>query len=175
MAWLTDLGYRVWYDEIDMGNNITASMSEGIKNSTVVLVCANSTYQGRPNCMYELRETARLYPDKIVRLLVEGVNFYGDLSQQPAPPNRYWKSSVKGDKSSADYGKPLEVVVSQEMEDIIMFPKRMLCDIGQVAQDPLWQTPDQVTPDLLEKLKKAVQPLVAMLSKGGCQPSMPKQ
>ena len=82
---------------------------------------------------------------------------------------------MKGDKSSADYGKPLEVVISQEMEDIIIISKRMLCDIGQVAQDPLWQTPDQVTPELLEKLKKKVQPLVAMLSKGGCQPSMPKQ
>ncbi len=81
---------------------------------------------------------------------------------------------MKGDKSSADYGKPLEVVVSQEMEDIIKVPTRMFCDISRVAQDPLWQTPYQVTPELIERLKMAFQPLVKMLSNAGCHPSMKK-
>ena len=148
MAWLTDLGYRVWYDEIDMGNNIPASMSEGIANSTVVLVCANSTYQGRPNCMFELRETARLYPDKILILLVEGLDY----------TKVRWSTSNK--------------VISQEVKDILQFDTKMYCPINLVAQNPLWQTPDQVTPAMFEELRRAVQPLVTILSNAGCQPSM---
>lgn len=71
-AWLTSLGYRVWYDQNEMGYDLQASMREGIAKSTIVLVCVNSTYQSRQNCMFELKETARLHPNKkIVSLILE--------------------------------------------------------------------------------------------------------
>lgn len=37
-----------------MGYDLNSSMQEGIKNSTVVLVCLSQLYQTRPNCLKEL-------------------------------------------------------------------------------------------------------------------------
>ena len=159
-SWLTDLGYRVWYDQNDMGNNIPKSMSEGIRNSKIVLVCANSTYQGRPNCMFELRETTSLYPEKIVTLLVEGqVDKTSKISC--LPPKKIWASS--------------SLTVSKEMQGILKFSEMMYCHIGVVAQDKRWKSPDQIPPELVVCLLKAVQPLVSILNNAGCQPSMPRK
>jgi serine/threonine protein kinase len=54
---LVKLGYRVWYDQNDMGRDIIESMNTGIENSSVVLACVNSIYQNRQNCMFELKES----------------------------------------------------------------------------------------------------------------------
>ena len=101
-------------------------MSEGIINSKIVLVCANSVYQGRPNCMFELREAARLYPDKIVTLLVEGqVDKTSKISC--LPQNKIWASSI--------------LTVSKEMQSILKFSEMMYCLIGYGAQDKRWKSP----------------------------------
>ena len=143
-----------------MGNDISKAMSEGIINSKIVLVCANSVYQGRPNCMFELREAARLYPDKIVTLLVEGHDMKASkiscLSQ-----NKIWTSSGN--------------TVSKEMDNILKFTEMMYCHIGSVAQDERWKSPDQIPPELVVDLSKAVQPLISILNNAGCQPSMPRK
>jgi hypothetical protein len=135
-------------------------MSEGIRNSKIVLVCANSTYQGRPNCMFELRETARLYPEKIVTLLVEGHDMKASkiscLSQ-----NKIWTSSGN--------------TVSKEMDNILKPTEMMYCHIGFVAQDKRWKSPDQIPPELVVDLLKAVQPLVSILNNADCLPSMPRK
>ena len=52
---LSNLGYKVWYDEKDMGHNLTQCMSDGIKRSKVVLVFLNELYQKRDNCRLEMK------------------------------------------------------------------------------------------------------------------------
>ena len=52
-------GYVTWFDVDHMGHNLEASMKEGIARSKVMVACVDSGYQGRPNCMLELRH-ARL-------------------------------------------------------------------------------------------------------------------
>ena len=39
--------YRVWYDENEMGWDLSRSMKEGIDNSQLVLVCLNQLYESR--------------------------------------------------------------------------------------------------------------------------------
>lgn len=69
-------GYRVFYDEHDMGANIQQSMYNGVRKSSVVLICLNKDYQNRPNCMFELNEAYAASQDpslnvKIVLLVLE--------------------------------------------------------------------------------------------------------
>jgi hypothetical protein len=62
----------------------------------------------------------------------------------------------------------------------MQFDNKMYCDISRIAQNPLWKRrqsspddePDQYTPEMLDALRKAVQPLLKILSNAGCQPSM---
>lgn len=62
--YLTRMGYRVWYDQFNMGHDLRKSMEQGIARSHLMLVCVNKTYQERPNCMFELETAAQKYPDK---------------------------------------------------------------------------------------------------------------
>jgi hypothetical protein len=63
-------GYKVWYDQLDMGHDLDGSMKGGISNSNIVLVCLNKSYQERPNCMKELR-WAVSFAKEIVVLVIE--------------------------------------------------------------------------------------------------------
>ena len=53
-------GYRVWYDQNEMGFDLVKSMKEGIERSTVVLCCVDSIYQQRDNCMLEARHARQV-------------------------------------------------------------------------------------------------------------------
>ncbi len=55
---LSSAGYKVWYDENDLGYDLKKSMKDGIEKSTVVLVCLNQTYENRENCMFELKHAS---------------------------------------------------------------------------------------------------------------------
>ena len=56
----------------EMGYDLVASMQNGISNSRIVLVCLNSIYQTRENCMFELREASKCDPTKqIITLFIE--------------------------------------------------------------------------------------------------------
>ena len=68
------LGYRVWYDQAEMGWDLTKSMNDGVKRSTVMLACVDKGYQERPNCMLELCAAKALVdPVKpVVVVLTEG-------------------------------------------------------------------------------------------------------
>ena len=69
-------GFTVWYDQKDMGFDLTESMRQGIANSKVVIACINEGYQTRPNCMYELREAAALKKTKpLVTLFIQSEPF----------------------------------------------------------------------------------------------------
>jgi serine/threonine protein kinase len=57
---LVNRGYRVWYDQNEMGYNIKESIQQGIENSKVVLACVNSVFQTREHCMDELKEARKL-------------------------------------------------------------------------------------------------------------------
>lgn len=66
---LSKAGYKVWYDQNNMGHDLSKSMSAGIEKSKAVVVCANKNYQNRPNCMYELKEARRLHKTVFVLLV----------------------------------------------------------------------------------------------------------
>ena len=72
-AILATAGYRVWYDVLEMKWDLDKSMSDGVKNSSVVIACVNTTYQNRPNCMKELNMAAAIDDPKkpIVCLVTE--------------------------------------------------------------------------------------------------------
>lgn len=63
-------GYRIWYDQSDMGHDLEESMRKGISSSQAVLVCLNSVYLTRSNCLFELRE-AKKQNKPIITLLIE--------------------------------------------------------------------------------------------------------
>jgi hypothetical protein len=67
---LTKLNYRVWYDQNDIGSDIKESMDFGVKNSTIVIACINNTYQGRDNCMIELK-TAVDAGKTVIKIVLE--------------------------------------------------------------------------------------------------------
>ena len=71
---LTQSGFRVWFDQNEMGYDLQHSMRAGIANSKVVVVCASKEYQKRPNCMFELDEARRA--GKLVVVLVIDENIF---------------------------------------------------------------------------------------------------
>jgi hypothetical protein len=52
---LSATGYKVWYDQKDMGHDLNQSMRTGIVDSNIILVCLNEAYQNSTNCLKELR------------------------------------------------------------------------------------------------------------------------
>jgi serine/threonine protein kinase len=68
---LTRLGYRVWYDQNEMGHDMVQSMKQGIASSKVVIICLSKTFQKRENCMFELREAAVNNPKPIVTIVTD--------------------------------------------------------------------------------------------------------
>jgi serine/threonine protein kinase len=69
-AMLSAMGYRVWFDQNQMGNNLRDSMKEGIENSTVVIACVNSMYEKSGNCKYELEIAVQL-KKPIITIMLE--------------------------------------------------------------------------------------------------------
>ena len=144
---LVSQGYRVWYDENEMGWDLVKSMKDGIEMSKVVLCCLNHKYQARPNCMLELTETVKTYPDKkVVSLLLDKFNLRDNVWVLP-------DGSVQP--------------VSAELTANIDLTNFKYVDISQVAKDPVWypasndpdDAPDKPTPVLL----KALEPLLKNL------------
>jgi hypothetical protein len=62
-------GYRVWYDQNDMGYDLDNSMHTGIKNSQVTVVCLSRKYQSSHNCLKELKWAVNEGKPVIVLLL----------------------------------------------------------------------------------------------------------
>ena len=150
-AALVDLGFTVWYDENDMGYDLQASMQDGIRKCKVFLCCLNSTYESRDNCMFELRETRRLHPDKpVVTLLLQ--NPFGDPSKDPGA----WDAK-------------------QETRDLLNFKGAMFCDLSKsVAVNERFKPShaDGPTPELLKELAVALAPLVKILKSVNCTPTL---
>ena len=67
---LSECGYRVWIDKKNMGHDLVASMTDGVKAATVFLCVVSRDYQTSPNCMFELAQ-ARLLGKPIVVLVAD--------------------------------------------------------------------------------------------------------
>jgi serine/threonine protein kinase len=70
---LVEAGFRVWYDKIDMGANLIDSMSKGIQNSRVFLVCLSEDYINSKNCSFELGEAKKCNKPILAVLLDKSV------------------------------------------------------------------------------------------------------
>ncbi len=66
--YLEDMGYKVWYDEFDMQWDLERSMKESIANSKVFLACISRLFEGRPFCMFCMKEASKLGTKPIVVL-----------------------------------------------------------------------------------------------------------
>jgi serine/threonine protein kinase len=118
-AILSTVGYRVWYDMLEMKWDLDKSMNEGVKNSSVVVACVNSTYQSRPNCIKELRMANEIDNPKkpIVCLVTESVplswaseelkglcsfeaNMYCDIGKHALLGNEAWENPTEDMVSS---------------------------------------------------------------------------
>ena len=104
---LTTIGYRVWYDQDEMGWDLQASMKKGISKSKVMLVCFDALYQSRPNCMFELKEAAKLQSVKEYPIIL--------LVLQP---------------NLTDW-------ISMECKELCQVDKKLYIDISKVASLPL--------------------------------------
>ncbi len=147
---LNSHGYRVWYDENDIGWDLAKSMQEGIENSQVVLVCLNKAYEASRNCMFELIESSKTNK-KIVTLVTE-------------PDPFGWAGS------NATHGN---------VRDLCQLSTKMFIDIGELCVKPGWPAEndplDTPVPDaLLYELREKVAELIRLLQGGSltCMPSL---
>ena len=150
MKFLNSSGYRVWYDQNEMGWDVSRSMTDGIENSQIVLVCLNKLYLGSKNCMFELVESRKINKN-IVTLVTESDPFA-------------WAGS------NTTYGNAM---------DLCQLSSKMFVDVGELCAKPGWPAEnDNNTPvpdELLDELKTKVSELVYYIQGAPlhCRPSMP--
>jgi hypothetical protein len=147
---LNSYGYRVWYDQNEMGWDLSRSMKDGIENSQIVLVCLNKLYLSSKNCMFELVESRKINKN-IVTLVTESDPFA-------------WAGS------NTTYGNAM---------GLCQLSSKMFIDIGELCAKPGWPAEDDnITPvpdELLDELKKKVSELIYYIQGAPlrCRPSMP--
>ena len=148
---LNSYGYRVWYDENEMGWDLSKSMKDGIENSQIVLVCLNKLYLSRENCMFELIESCRINKNIVT------------LATEPDP--FAWAGS------NTTHGNAY---------DLCQLSTKMFIDIGKLYAKPGWPAendpPDTPVPDeLMEELKDKISELVRYIQGDPfhCKPSLP--
>ncbi len=148
---LNSHGYRVWYDENEMGWDLSRSMKEGIENSQLVLVCLNKLYESRQNCMYELSESYKNNKN-IVTLVTE--------------PNPFsWVGTT------TTYG---------DAHELCQLSTKMFIDIGELCTKPGWPAENDpldtpIPNELLDELKEKIAVLIRLIQGAPlhCMPSMP--
>ena len=110
---LVKYGYRVWYDEVEMKQNMTKSMEEGIERSKVVVVCLNKLYPTKPNCMFELDTAVALGKHIITIVLDENVMSWANDKVKDACGISTVGGSMYVDMSrlaKEDWENPMEVM-----------------------------------------------------------------
>jgi pullulanase/glycogen debranching enzyme len=137
------LGYRVWYDQNEMGYDIALSMKDGINKSEVIIICANNLYQSRPNCMFELREAVK-NDKKIIALFIEENPFV-------------WAN---------DELKTLAKIDTNMFVDLSEIAKLDWDNNNNISND----NDDNEMEEAIKKLKGDLQVLVTLLSELGCYP-----
>lgn len=130
---LTRHGYRVWYDQNDMGYDLHQSMRDGVDNSVVFLACINTVYQKSTNCLFELDHASNsIPPRKIIALSTE--------------PH---SSTITGPFSYA----------TDKIKDKCKFSSTMFVDVGKVASQA-WESPNGPTKDMIKSLTDELAPLL---------------
>ena len=121
-------GYTVWYDVHHMGYDLVKSMQEGIENSTVVLVCVDSKYQKRDNCMLELRHAHKVVTQRGHRTkCIIGVMMEDGIDR------------------GANWG-------TNEVKDILGTKGKMFVNLHEL-NSPAWEDPDGPTEQMLQELR----------------------
>jgi len=69
---LSNAGYRVWMDSLEMGLDLNGSMTQGIAHSKLVVVLLSPDYVNSRACNYELREVSRLGKPLVVCMVEQG-------------------------------------------------------------------------------------------------------
>jgi len=138
-------GYKVWYDENDMSMDLKAAMTSGIANSSVFVVFLNSTYQTRPNCMFELNEAKRL--NKTIITVI--------LDPYPTGPTG-WASPEILDICELTTKMYVDISSIRAME----------------SWDLLKGTEEEASKVMLLELRNALIPLTKLLREANCLPSL---
>ena len=148
--YLNSHGYRVWYDENDIGWDLSRSMKDGIQNSQIILVCLNKAYESSKNCMFELIESCKINKN-IVTLVTE-------------PEPFAWAGG------NTTHGN------AKDMCDLLT---KKFIDIGELCAKPGWPAendPDDtpVSDELLDELREKVAQLIRLIQDGPlfCMPSL---
>jgi hypothetical protein len=137
---LTQFGYRVWYDQTELGEEgMSADRARSIRaviaNSKIVVACIDGAYQTNESCMYELRQARKAGGGKTVIALV----------MQETPLS--WGSD--------------------ELVELCQLKSSIFVDIGRNAALP-WARDEGPDSDMLSALHKALQPLLRLLNDAGC-------
>jgi serine/threonine protein kinase len=148
-------GYRVWYDQNDMGYDLQKSMREGIANSTVTVACIDDKYQIRENCLTEIDHAFAVLRKPTVAV----------LTQSDAASWVQDTITTLRDKVTREGLKPFYTSSVQA---------GTVVDLGALAALPGWGEDGGkgTTEDMLRQLEAAAKPLIEILTRLGCKPSM---
>lgn len=140
----------MWYDEHDMGINIQQSMIDGIKNSKVVLVCLDQTYQTRANCLFELEEAFKAENDPSVDVTIVALVIDKDIFS--------WANDEIKNKCNLQYKMFLDISKVYEPDD------------GRWDKSS-WEGNIEPTKEMKSELGAEVGKLVVRLRQLNCHPS----
>ncbi len=145
---LTGCNYKVWYDEVDMGNHLVNEMKGGINHSKVVLVALSKKYLESKNCKFEL-EYANKIGKRIVTILTE---------KEP------W--TVWTEKEGNEYPHANEYICRLQAANGALSDT---LDFSVVIGRNGWNDPDKIVNNspLLKELAIQADDLVTLLQRGG--------
>jgi len=147
-------GFRVWYDVNDMGYDLTESMRTGVERSFLTVACIDSQYQVRDNCLLELD-----FATQMKRPIVAVVTESGAAS---------WVQSrittIRDKKQRAG----LKAFYDQSVRE------NTCVDLGALAALPGWEEGGggNTTEDMIKQLEAGAEPLLRILERLKCTPSM---
>ena len=150
---LHNCGYRVWYDKHNMGYDLFESMIVGIKKSFLTIACVDSLYQTRVNCLFELDNVVK-WNKPVITVLTESN-----------------AASWVQDTVTLVDGTTRAGLRDLHNSSIIA---RTCVDLGALAALPGWEEDGggNTTEDMIQQLEAAAEPLLQMLDRLGCKPSM---
>ena len=151
--YLHNCGYRVWYDKHNMGYDLIESMIVGIKKSYLTIACVDPLYQTRPNCLFELDNVVKWNKPVITVLIVSNAaTWVQDTATLVDGTTRAGLKDLHNKSARAG----------------------TCVDLGVLAALPGWEEDGggNTTEDMIRQLEAAAAPLLQMLEKLGCKPSM---
>lgn len=146
MAMLPKLGYRLWYDTMEMGLIMEESMYSGIERSSVFLCCLSSNYAASTNCMKELKRAAEI-GKRIIVLWLDEKRY---IASSP-----YWHRTFG---ITSNY--------ATEIKRMIKVESNLYVNISDVANQFAWKSKD-MSEESLTVLWNALKVLFRLLRRAG--------